>query len=209
MSARYPNVPQTPGVPAVFRNDTNPPNETAGQLRGSAAQAAASADMFKNAWGIFDSAGRKALDPDSFAAIEFQRELRISDYPQENGGFRSYNKVAVPFMIRCTVTKSGTIPDRDSFLAKIAAMVNGTDLFTVAQPERTYGNVNFVQYEYKRTGEEGAGMLRVEMVGEEVRITAKGKFSTTKDPSGANQQNGGPVRPLAPTKAQTPPRGPS
>lgn len=207
MSARYPDVPQTPGVPAVNRNDTNPAGGAGVSRQRSFGSATGYA--IEDAWGIFDKNGNRPFVPDSFAAVEFMRELRISDYPQEAGGFQSYNKVATPFDIRVTVTKGGKATDRTAFLSKIAAMVNGTDLFVVSQPERTYPNVNFVKYEYKRTGDEGAGLLTVELTGEEVRVTAKGKYTNTKEPSGADQQNGGPVRPQAPTKAQTPPRGPS
>lgn len=207
MSAHYPDVPQTAGVPPVNRSAANPPHPP--PVTRDQAFPSAVGYAIQDAWGIFAKDGSKALDPDSFSVIEFKRELRISDYPQEAGGFQSYNKVATPFDVRVTVTKGGSTTDRTAFLAAVAAMVNGLDLFVVSQPERTYTNVNFVMYDYRRSGSEGAGLLTVELMGEEVRITAKGAYSTTKSPSGANVQNGGPVRPQAPSKPQMPPRRPS
>lgn len=201
MTVKYPDVPATAGVPAVNRNGSNP--------AGAAQPAPLTEDapitvVAAKGWGVYGPGGNKALEPDSIFAMEPSREFRISDYPQEAGGFQSYNKVALPAETRVTVTKGGTSAARRAFLAAIDDMLETTDTFTIVTPEGTFPNRNLIRYEYRRAADRGASLLVLELAFEEVRVTAKGKFSSTKEPSGANPVNGGPVRPATPTPAQTP-----
>lgn len=201
MSVRNPDVPAAPGVPPVNRDNTNP--GTAAQPAPLNSDTAAGAAIERQ-WGVFDKNGKRALEPDSIFAMEPSREFRISDYPVENGGFQSFNKVALPGEVRATVTKGGTSASRRQFLAAVDAMVATTALYTLVTPEGTFPNRNLIRYEYRRSAERGASLLALELIFEEVRVTAKGKYSTTKAPSGADPINGGPVRPTTPTPAQTP-----
>lgn len=201
MSVTHPDVPQTEGVPAVFRDGTNP-----GDGPGDAPLSADGELVVRGpkGWGIYDQNGNSALDADSVFALEPSREFRISDYPLEGGGFQSYNKVATPYEARVTVTKGGTSSERQAFLRQIDALLETTDLYSIVTPDKVFLNVNIVRYSYRRSAESGAGLLVIELFGEEVREDAEGAYTSTKEPSGANAVNGGPVRPQTPTDAQTP-----
>lgn len=216
----YPDVPFAQGVPPVLRRDpfalgvaTTPKltNDSPGLTDGALIR-----------WGIFSQKGVLALEPDSIAAVEYQREFRIADYPIEEGGFESYNKVATPFDIRVTMTKGGKIPDRKDFLDQVELIVASLDLFTVITPERNYLNVNIVRADYRRNAANGATLLTVELHGIEVRTSASIQFSAgspgqqlvgfatnrdgtrvpifgaTHSASGANPVNNGSVQPRPP-----------
>ena len=69
-------------------------------------------------------------------------------------------------------------------------------------PEQTYESANVVGYNYRRTSTNGLGMLLVEIMLNEVRVTATADFSTTKKPSGADAVDNGTEQTKAPTPAQ-------
>lgn len=205
MSARFPNVPDAAGVPRVFRREGEPPTPFIQPLTGDAL---AGVQTGRVTWGIFTRGGALALQPDSVAVVEPSREFRISDYPVEQGGFASYNKVATPATERVTLTKGGDIPTRTAFLAAVEAMLESTDLFTVVTPEAAYTNRNLVRRDMRRSAEEGASLLKLELEMVEVRVSATSAFTSANaavDPgtaprsaSGANRVNAGPVQPQTP-----------
>lgn len=192
MTATNPDVPETKGVPPVFRDGSNPavdPNQEPMTADGAITVVGA------GGWGIYTSAGTKALDPDSVFTVEPNREFRISDYPQEAGGFQSYNKVATPAEIRITVTKGGSKTDRLTFLRDVERLLETLDLYSVVTPDATYSSVNFIRRDYRRTAESGASLLTIDLVAMEVRETVESSYTNTKKPSGADPVNAGPVQP--------------
>lgn len=210
MSVKFPDVPLFDGVPAVYRSAANAVGVTS---RGVAQQAADATGEIVVArpkgWGVYTADGVVALAVDSIYAVEPGREFRIADYPQEAGGFLSYNKVATPGEVRLTVTKGGyKSTDRQAFLRELDALVETTDLYSIVTPERVFERYNIVRYDYRRTAEAGARLITVEILATEVRESAQSQFTTTKAPSGADPVNGGPVRPVTPTPAQTPVQAP-
>jgi hypothetical protein len=202
MPPTYPDVPDTPGVPPVFRAGATPdvPPLTGDDFNLSGAAVVS--------WGVFDSSGAVAIDCDSFVSLEYLREFRISDYPVEDGGFSSYDKVATPIDLRVVVTRGGTDDDRVKFLAQIDAAVATTDLFGIVTPDSAYYDLNLVRYDYKRSSTNGATLLMVELQFVEVRLTATQNFSSSKAPAGADAVNDGAVQAKAPSAAQTPVHGP-
>lgn len=170
----YPDVPVAPGVPPVLRRGIIDAGANVARLT---SDGTGLTDGGLTRWGIFSQKGALALEPDSIAAIEYQREFRIADYPIEEGGFESYNKVATPYDIRVTMTKGGKIPDRKDFLDQVELLVASLDLFTVVTPERNYFNVNIVRTDYRRNANNGATLLTVELHGIEVRTSASIQFS--------------------------------
>lgn len=205
----YPNVPRFPGVPPVNRID--PENEPtlealtkdAPELKGSSGTPA---------WGIFKG-GTLVLEPDSIVAVDYQREFRIADYPIEEGGFESYNKVATPYDIRVTVTKGGKLAERQQFLDTIDGLLQSLELYTIVTPDRSYPGGNIARADYSRKAANGAGMLTVDLHVQEVRGKVSVQFSgptaiappaaasgTTHAPSGANPTNNGSVQALTPAQ---------
>lgn len=176
MSVLFPNVPMTLGVPPVLRDATNTTIAASTVLRASAYDNASSGD-----WGVFDRSGARILEPDNIVSVEFGGEFRISDYPTEAGGFQSYNKVAMPFEVRLTMTKGGSVTDRTAFLNALETLRASLDTVDIATPERVYVNVNLTHLGQARSASSGAGMAVVETVWQEVRETVAITY-TKNDP---------------------------
>lgn len=205
----FPNVPNVPGVPPVPRSISFPtPNAATAllladgqavvaQLLGPSGSAAAKAQ-----WGIFDQHGAQVGDPDNVMAVEYKLDYRVADYPIEDGGFESYNKVATPYDARVTMTRGGSDDDRTNFLTAIKAAVDSLDLYQVATPEIAYSNANLIHMDYHRTAKSGVSLMTVDVWVREVRVAASPAFSQTKKPEGAAAVNGGAVQAQAPTPAQ-------
>lgn len=215
----FPNVPPAPGVPALNRQ----PGQTFANVELVAADGVAVFSQFLGPqWGIFDQLGNPVIVGDSIKAFEFKSEFRISDYPVEQGGFASYNKVQVPFDVVFTVLKGGSVGSllqlagglmagglaggigaltgggvgaRADFLASVDAAVNSLYLFDAVTPEATYLGVNLLKYDYRRARREGATLLTVNIYGRQVRQSAQLQFANTANPNSQGQVNGGTVSP--------------
>lgn len=207
----FPNVPLAPGVPPVNRLQPfvqTPVDKLTKDADGIGLTGTVS-------WGIFSQKGGAAVVPDSLAAFEFQQEYRIAEYPVEEGGFESYNKVTVPFDIRVIMTKGGPLAQRKAFLETVDALVASLDLFTIVTPERVFPNANLTRQGYKREAESGVTLLTVELHAMEVRTQASVQFVATAPgdlsggnrnpgdthaPSGANPRSNGSVQPVTPAQ---------
>jgi len=199
---KYPNVPLAPGVPPVFRRADAPGVSATGRALQSDAPGVSATSRTK--WGLYTADGALALEVDSVVSVEPHRESRLSDYPTEQGGFQSYNKVQTPAETRLTVTKGGRDADRQAFLAKLDGMVTGLDLFAVVMPDGTLPNRSVVRYDYARHQDRGATLLTVEIGLTQVRQTASSAFADSKAASGTGAAQGGPVQAQPATVTQTP-----
>jgi hypothetical protein len=197
---QYPDVPIAPGVPPVPRN----PFEPVFKVLLLVADVITVARFFEpSQWGIFTAGGVPVVIADSVLAMDFRREWRLSDYPIEQGGFQTYDKVAVPIDIRVRMSCDGNAMSRSQFLAALDDAAQSLDLFVVATPDVVYPNVNIIHTDYRRTRESSAGMIVVDVWLEEVRATVTTQFTNTKPPEAAADVNSGPVQPVEPTPAQT------
>lgn len=216
--ASFPNVPVAPGVPPVLRAAET----VADNAILLAADAAILAHAFQGPqWGIFDQANRPVITGDTVLGVDFRKEWRVSDYPIEEGGFASYNKVRTPFDIRVRFAYSGkgsilsaitsggvlgqiaagrnpSLANRTAFLQSLDAAAGSLSLFNVVTPEFTYAGCNIVHYDYRREARHGATMLIVDVWLNEIRVAPSPQFSNTKQPSGADPVNGGTVLPRVP-----------
>jgi hypothetical protein len=59
-------------------------------------------------WGLFDSSNKPVLTSGRVRAIDARAAARITDAPQENGAFMSYNKVLMPGQIMLEILCDGT-----------------------------------------------------------------------------------------------------
>lgn len=148
--------------------------------------------------------GKPAITPDSVISLEWHGEERISDYPVENGGFASFNKVAVPYDLRMVMTCAGLNyvqsilqpvtqqlnqalsglglafgqpMSRDAFLAALDSMLDTTKLYDVVTPDKVYKNVNLVSYSHAKKHDDGATMVVAELIFREVRTSVDASFS--------------------------------
>lgn len=206
----FPDVPALPGVPPL---NTLPSVAGVSSLSGiitglgggpiiAVADELGLGSLFGvPTWGLFDDSGNPVLTGDCVAEVGYRRDYKISDYPVEDGGFASYNKVQIPSVANIVFMVGGSNADRATFLAQAEAVAQSLTLYSVATPEITYTSANVTGFAYHRTSRQGATLLRVEMTVEEVRIAGSPQFtnSNTAQPDGATAQNGG----VAPTTAVT------
>lgn len=185
------------GIPLNFLSDavTAPPLVSA--------DAASVGDIAAPAqWGVYDKGGQIAIKADVVVGVEYRKEHRVSDYPQEDGSFQSYNKVERPYEIRVTLARAGKADDRTSFLDAIDTVQKSLDLYTVVTPEKTYSNANLTHVDLPRTAEKGVTMLRAELWFEEIRVSGSATFTNTKIPAGQDAADDGNVQPQTPSPSQ-------
>lgn len=215
----FPDVPPYAGVPALVRSADIPPVITIGL--GLTQALLLNALQSASQWGIFDDDGNQIgvtaasqsilqqitgiTGPTlSTNAFEFTKETRISDFPVEEGGFASYNKVEMPANPIVTLALAGSETDRATFLNAIDAACKSTNLYSVVTPEVTYANYSLERYNYTRRAEHGATLLIVEISLKEIRQVSAA-YSTVQTPinqpqnsAATPQTNSGNVQPATP-----------
>ncbi|HWE98819.1 MAG TPA: hypothetical protein VG248_03395 [Caulobacteraceae bacterium] len=201
MSGPYPDVPDAPGVPAVARNPAATSSAAPTPLTSDSPAVAEQAST-EAQWAITDSGGAVAIKPDNFLRIEHATDVNIPDYPVEEGGFQSYNRVVRPVDVRLTVTKGGSVDDRTAFLAAIQKYLLSTDLLTVTTPEESYADMSLAHRDMRRDKDNGVTLLTVELHFVQIMNTATAAFSNTASPTGADPQAQGAVQPQTPTATQ-------
>ena len=152
-------------------------------------------------WGIYLQ-NTKVITPDSIVSLDYRREWRLADYPQEQGAFQTYNKVLTPFDVRLRMTKGGNAFTRGDFLDKIEEIAASLDLYNVVTPDATYTSVNIVSIGYSRTANQGAGLISVDIGLRQVRVTAKQTFANVKAPAAQAPVSGGTVSTTAASTLQ-------
>jgi hypothetical protein len=212
----FANVPFAAGVPFMKRSPAYPPTPDPALATAdgvSVAQRAAG-----QRWGIYNAIGTLAIQPDSIFAFDFKQEYRISDYPVEQGGLQSYNKVITPYDATVIMTKGGPASSRREFLDQLALIVSLLDLYDVVTPDKIYEDVNVVRYDYQRTAQNGVSLIKAFVYLRQVisaPATATGQTASSptsssaspvtdpQSPSAADPVSVGTVQPQAPTTAQT------
>lgn len=132
-------------------------------------------------WGIFTQDGDPVLVGDAVNSVEYARDYRISDYPQERGAFASYNKVRVPYQAKVGFLIAET---RADFLNNVEQTVASLNLVFVTTPEITYPNANLTHYNYRRVARNGVTLILVEVWCEEIRIVAPPTTTTVNPTTG-------------------------
>lgn len=218
--ALYPNVPKLPGVPQLARSlqfpAGPPPILGAGLALGRLWQALFSQPEWaiylqpKQAPEVNDDgvetvtvvADRQpVVKPDSFLEFGYRNEFSVSDYPVQDGGFVSYDKVANPYEAVVRMSKGGTKQERKKFLDSIEAIIDTVDLYDILTPEKTYIGVNVLRYELARRGNRAAFFFtEVDLYFREIR-TVTATYSNTavttenaQNPSAAPVSNAGTVQ---------------
>jgi len=133
------------------------------------------------------------LQWDSCINFDYHNESSISDAPQEQGAFVSYNKVAAPFVIHTRGTKSNAA-DRVQFLEDCEKMLDSLTLYKFVTPDRVYNDVNLTSIDYQRGAEQGYSLLAVDFVLKEVRINKNSRYQKPATPSGEAKKSTGQVQ---------------
>lgn len=184
----FPFVPPLPGVPPLNLDPTAIFNLPTIALTNAVGLGAFGS---RSRWGIFKD-GSPALIADSVQGVEYSRDYRISDYPQTQGAFESYNKVQAPYQAKVTFLVGN---NRVNFLNQAESIAKALDLFSIVTPEVTYVSANITHFSYRRVATHGVSLLQVEMWAQEVRIVNTGGL-TGQSPNSANTQQNGDVQPV-------------
>lgn len=187
-----PVVPKVPGVPAL-----------SSYLANAVPLIFADAIAFlfggpANPWGIFLN-GSPAFEFESFNSFAYKKEFVIADYPIEGSGgasgFMSYDKVELPFECRVRLISGGSEADREALLAEIDAAAADLELYDIVTPERLYQNCNIQRVGVERTSTDGVGVIKIDVVFQQIRSSEVSAFSNTQQPGSAGQQGLGNVQP--------------
>lgn len=189
-----PQVPNLPGVPTLASYSSFV------GTRLIADTIAFITSLFRTEWGAFKN-GIAVIRADNVVDLSFKQDWSISNYPIEQGGFESYDKVNSPFEVRIRFSSGGPTIDRQNIIKSVSSVCKSIDLFDIVTPEATYTGVNMMHFDYQRAADRGAGMIVVDTWWMEIRETAQAAFSNTKAPSGSSSVSGG----TTPTTAATAP----
>lgn len=109
------------------------------------------------------SGGGTALNFDTFLEMEAKAENQVAYEQLEQGSFAAYNKQASPKEIRCVLASSQAYPYQQDTLEALDQLCQSTDLVSLITPSQEYANLNLESYNYRRTEQNGAAMLTVEL----------------------------------------------
>jgi hypothetical protein len=152
---------------------------------------------FGPVWGVFDEDGNPVFESaNSTASFEFSQDWTIANYPIEQGGFQSYDKVQNPFNIRMRITSGAAEFERQELLQDVQDAANALDLYTVVTPEQIFQNCNITHFDYVRTADHGVGMIVIDIWFVQIRLTATANFQNTMSPANAGQNNIGNQTPM-------------
>lgn len=188
-------VPQLPGVPPLASYAPIP------SLAATLLSADAPDVFFQAAvpqWGIFQD-GFPIVLSDSVSTMSYKKESALADFPIEEGGFETYDKVALPAEARFRFTSGGDVGNRAALLSSIDAISGDTNLYQIVTPENVYptsgsGGFNITHYDFNRAAQNGLGLLMVDVWCLEVRVSSDNSaFQNTQSPGAAGNQNGGTV----------------
>lgn len=121
-------------------------------------------------WGVFTPGSTaQAVEVDSVVGSDITRDNPVSDYRIESGSFTTYNKVQRPGVARLTLSKGGTIDERNSFLGWLEGAVNSTSTYDIYWPEGAYQNYTLSAYRVSRAAHHGVTVIYAECVFIKVR----------------------------------------
>lgn len=176
-----PNIPNLPGVPSLLSFS---PTRFVLML----VDAVSFLGGFSGPqWGIYLN-GDLALEVESVVNFTIKRDYAIADYPIEDGGFQSYDKVQIPGDIRVRVSSGGSAAERQAMLDDVESIAGTLDLYDIVTPEKVYRSYNVSHYDVSRTATNGVGLIVCDIWFTEIRTTQSATFSTTQNPVNAGPQ---------------------
>lgn len=151
-------------------------------------------------WGVFLGA-QPVVIADTVTHFQYKQDWGISDYPVERGGFESYDKVNTPFLVQMQFVSGGGEEKRQALLNSIMAIGDTLTLYNIVTPEVVYIGVNVQRYAYRRSNNNGLGLMIVDVAFLEIREEGTTDFKNTRSPSGYAAQQAGNVQSFSPSAA--------
>lgn len=131
-------------------------------------------------WGIFSDTGKKLLDPDSISSLKDDEKSKVSEFPVEEGGFVSYNKVQESYDVKVSMTKGGTVKEQEDFISTVRILKNRvTKLVNIVTPEDVFLSATFQSFSYSREKDKGQHLIHVLCDFKEVRQVSP-QFGTVR-----------------------------
>lgn len=196
----FPSVPIAEGVPSLARSAYGIAQKSGatGRAMGLTGGLAGTFlgqylnSMLAPTYALLDRNGNKLIQPDGPGEFEMKADANISNYPVEDGGFQSYNKVVNPEELTITLLCGGQGPmSRERFLARCRELKNGTDIVTLVTPDQVYRSVVCTGMGYSKRAVNGATLLTVTLPFKEVRDGASSTYAKAKrDSSNPVQESG-------------------
>jgi hypothetical protein len=189
----FPVVPNVPGVPPVARNPgVAIPAAPVMLIADAVSVVQGIAALFGTNWGIFLN-GVQVVGQDvnsifnvvsgsgtgNVLDFDVKTSWSIAEYPVEQGGFQSYNKVQHPYDVAITVTAGGSLSNRQQLLDQVDAIMGSTQEFDVIMPEKAFIGVNPINYGISRRHDHGLGLLIIPIFFKQVRPASAPQFSGT------------------------------
>lgn len=229
----YPNVPDLPGVPQLPRSPKfpTPVVATLAIFEGAIWQAL----TYSPAWGIYPiysnpnsnfqqnfinsllssipklpqfgnlTGSTQAIIADSCISVGTKKENNVSEFPIQNGGFASYNKVILPMMQKVRLAKTGSSQDINIFITQIEKYANDLTLVNVVTDGYTFQNYTISSWDCSRTSQNGVHLVEVE-IGLKQVIQITPFFSKTNNSNSINAKsfvNNGLQQPISITEQQS------
>lgn len=132
---------------------------------------------YANIWGIYDASGKKLFDVDTCLEVDFKDDSKVSDFPQEQGSFSSYNKVKLPLEAKVKLAVGGQVRI-NALIVALRAAINSISVYDVWTPEYIYQNCTIKSGNYKRTQKDGRNLLEVLIDLKEIREVSP-QYGTT------------------------------
>lgn len=190
----YPLVPKLVGVPAVLRAGAQIFDSITLGFLGAGDLVDSIIGSEPVQWGVFTDEGDPISDYTSFVSFDMRSDARVADYPIENGGFASYNKVDEPDNVQVMLSCDGDTTRRNNFQRDMLAARKSLTLYTVLTETGTYYNCNLINLNWTHGREDGATVVKAYCEFREIRLRGTTAFSQTYDPSGASPQSNGQVQ---------------
>lgn len=142
-------------------------------------------------WTINNASGERVVEFTSFISMDFRDEYTVVTGPVEEGSFASYNKVASPLEIDCSLGIEGDDNTLNTALDALNLLAASTDIVSLVTPETEYYNLNLKSVSYRRRREDGLGVLWLDLKLIEVR-QVEAQYTNVKL---AEKKNRGKVQP--------------
>lgn len=120
-------------------------------------------------WSLNNASGERVVEFTSFISMELRDEYNVVTGPVEEGSFASYNKVASPLEIDCSLGIEGDDNTLNTALDALNELAASTEIVSLVTPETEYYNLNLHSVSYRRRREDGLGVLWLDLKLIEVR----------------------------------------
>jgi hypothetical protein len=145
--------------------------------------------------------------PDAWGEFSPRYEVVLSDYPQEQGAFQPYNKVARPWTVTVTLIKMGSDLARFAWFLAIQQQEsqNPTQLYTLISPNGVYAQYVISAMDYSTRPERGSNLMYLNITFTQIPqiIAASGTNPNTLEGKSSPVQQLGNVFSSAASAAQT------